>query len=648
VFVAASVAALCFVPLTFSRVIGFLLAAGFLPGAAIVARSRFRLSECLGLGSALSPVVFGVCVLVSMLLGLSPALAAWVAVAVSCVLFVVFARGNSPDERERRTIIAIGIVILLAAVMCFALPLAKLWWRARSDSWFHAAVTQKLLRDGLPVTDPYFAGLRLQYMYFYHAILAACVALTHIDPLHAMIVVNAIALVSCATAFNALAGLFSRQAGPRVAATALWLFGMNGWFYLFWVIRLARSLTGEYRGAAALKASFPWSPNGHATAMSLIGIEVNQFMFLDKFMLGTAFSLTFSLAASMLFVLLSARRGSWSVRHDAALFLCAAGAMLLHPVTGMTIGGVTVALLLLLLIVRSQTARGGPSYVRLLCVLVAGIAITMPYLRSVAPAGGGAPMASIEFQPWYAAGLFSDILPALVLALWFLHRAADHTDTAEIFGARPVAAITLSGSGLLWVWFLFLLIVSLAVNLTSNNETKFSFFLWLPLCVMATGCFERAWNWRSRRYLALFVLVSATLPLNMLYYHQAVRDKSTLAVSDDERAAYQWIQEKTPENAVFIEAGDAVRVPVLANRDDYWGTAVYANNWGYPTGEMFARHAIRDHTFSPAGLSDADAARLRELQRPVFVISDADTIGLAHLQSAFKAGSVSVWQLSKD
>jgi hypothetical protein len=134
----------------------------------------------------------------------------------------------------------------------------------------------------------------------------------------------------------------------------------------------------------------------------------------------------------------------------------------------------------------------------------------------------------------------------------------------------------------------------------------------------------------------------------MLYYHQAVRDKSTLAVSDDERAAYQWIQEKTPENAVFIEAGDAVRVPVLANRDDYWGTAVYANNWGYPTGEMFARHAIRDHTFSPAGLSDADAARLRELQRPVFVISDADTIGLAHLQSAFKAGSVSVWQLSKD
>ena len=91
--------------------------------------------------------------------------------------------------------------------MCFALPLANLWWRARADSWFHAAVTEKLLRDGLPVTDPYFAGLRLQYMYFYHAILAACVSLTRIDALHAMIVVNAIALVSCARRFQRAGGI---------------------------------------------------------------------------------------------------------------------------------------------------------------------------------------------------------------------------------------------------------------------------------------------------------------------------------------------------------------------------------------------------------------------------------------------------------
>lgn len=323
--------------------------------------------------------------------------------------------------------------------------------------------------------------------------------------------------------------------------------------------------------------------------------------------------------------------------------------MLLHPVTGMTITAVTIAVLMLLVTVRSQTARGGPSYARLLGVLIAGAAATFPYMRSVAPGGGSAaPLASLQFQPWVAVGLIADILPALVLALWFIRRAADHTDTAEIFGARPVAAVTLSGSGLLWVWFIFMLLVALSVDLSQNNETKFSYFLWLPLCVLATGCFERVWDWRSRKYFALLLLASATVPLHMLYFHQAVRDRSTLDVSGDERAAYQWIAKNTPPDAVFIEANDAVRVPVLADRDDYWGTEVYARNWNYPTGEMFARHAIRDHAFSPQGLSDADVARLHELGRPVFVISSAAAVEHAHLQGVFSAGSVSVWELPNE
>jgi hypothetical protein len=321
--------------------------------------------------------------------------------------------------------------------------------------------------------------------------------------------------------------------------------------------------------------------------------------------------------------------------------------MLFHPVTGMTIAAVTTAVLVLLLIVRSQTARGGPSYARLLALLVAGVAVTIPYAHSVAPSGGNlAPMASEHFQPWFAVGLMADILPALVLALWFFHRAADHSDTADIFGARPVASITLSGSGLLWTWFTFMLLAALTIDLTSNNETKFSFFLYLPLCALAAGCFRTRVGLEIAPPRCAGAPGLATLPLHMLYYHQAVRDHSTLAISDDEHAAYQWIEKNVPRDAVFIEADDAVRVPVLADRDDYWGTAVYASNWGYPTGEMFARHAIRDHAFSAQGLSDADVARPARLGRPVFVISSGADGARAHLRSVFTAGSVSVWELS--
>jgi hypothetical protein len=78
----------CLVPLTFTRLIAFFLAAGILPGVAIAARSRFRLSECIGLGTALSPVVFGACVLVAMSFHAPVHIAAWVALAVSacCLL----------------------------------------------------------------------------------------------------------------------------------------------------------------------------------------------------------------------------------------------------------------------------------------------------------------------------------------------------------------------------------------------------------------------------------------------------------------------------------------------------------------------------------------------------------------------------------
>lgn len=659
--VAAIVAALCVVPFTPFRLVGFFLAAGVLPGVAIASRSRFRATESIGLGTAIAPVVFGMCVLLTMALGATAHAAAWTAMGISLLVFVLAWRSGASDDdaTARRALTGLALLILIAAVMCFALPLAKLWWRARDDSWFHAAITEKLLRDGLPVTDPYFAGLRLQYMYFYHAILAACVSITRVDALHAIILVNAIALVSCAAAFHALAGLFSRRVGPRLLGTALWLFGMNGWFYLFYVVRIARAFSGETHGTAELHRFFPWTPNGHATAMALISVEGNQFMFLDKFMLGTAFSLTFSLAASMLFLLLGARRGSWSIRHDAILFLCVAGVMLLHPMTGFTLAAVTAGVVALLLLVHSQTARGGPSYARLVAALAAGVAVTVPYLRSVAPgADSGEAMASFGFQPYFAVGFLADLVPALVLALWFFRRANDHTDTREFLGSRLVDSLTLSGSGILLAWFILMLVVALTVDLPVNNETKFAYFAWLPLCALATGAFERAWDQRSRRYAAVALVLSAALPLHALYFHHAVRDRSTITVSDEEHAVYQWIQKSTPKDAVFIEESEIVRMPVLGDRDVYFGTEAYARNWGYPPAEINARRDVRDHMFSPDGPGAGDVMQLRALGRRVFVVyrrKENDPVdaherfsGSSFLRGKFAAPDISVWEVILD
>lgn len=657
------VAGFCFVPLTSFRIVGFFLCAGFIPGVAVAARSRFSRSATLGLGAAISPVLFGCCVMIAMALGARVHAAVWIATGASLVLFVLAYRSTRADQPgpplDRRALVGVLILIAVASVMSFALPLSELWWRARDDSWFHAAVTNKLLRDGLPMTDPNFAGLRLQYMYFYHSLLAACSALTGVDVFHAMIIVNAIALVSCAAEFFALAGMFARRTGPRLLGTALWLFAMNGWFYLFYVTRFARALTGESHGAETLRHFFPWSPNGHATAMSLISVEGNQFMFLDKFMLGTAFSLTFSLAASILFLLLGARRGDWGVRHDLVLFVCMAGAMLLHPMTGIALAAVTLALLAILLLVRSQTARGGPSYARLVGWLAAGVAVTLPYMRSVMPRGGeGEALAVFRLQPGVAIGLLAGILPALVFAVRFFRGAGDDAETPKRFGARPVRELTLSGSGLLAMWFLLMLVVALSVDLDVNNETKFVYLLWLPLCALAAGCFEQVWDSARGRRFALIAVASATLPLHMLYFHHAVRDQSTLAIADQERAVYQWIRKSTPGDAVFIEENDIVRVPVLADRDLYWGTGTYARQFGYPPAEMAARRDLRDHMFSKEGPGADDVLQLRVLGRRVFVIyrlKGDDMIAAPErfehsprLRGKFATTEVAVWEVILD
>jgi hypothetical protein len=611
----------------------------------------------LGVGTALSPVLFGAFALISLFAGIPVDGAAWIAAAAGLALFVAWgggAPGASPDDR--RALRGILVLVVIAAVMAFALPLSEFWWRAREDSWFHAAVADKLARDGLPLTDPYFAGLRLQYMYFYHAILAACAALARIDPFHAMMLVNAMALSSCALAFHALAGLFSRRAGPRLLGTCVWLFAMNGWFYLFLPLRLARAFTGETHGLEMLRRFFPWSPPGHATAMSLVSVEGNQFMFLDKFMIGTAFSLTLGLAASLLFLLLSARRGRWSGRHDFAFMFSLAGATVLHPMTGVTLAVVTALVLALLLMIRAQPSAGGPSYGRLVAWIGLAVAATIPYVRSVAPRDGtGGASVGFGFQPAVAVGLLADVLPALAFAALFFRRAGPHRDTPELLGARPVADLSLSASGMLAVWTLLALVVALTVDLTTNNETKFAYLVLLPLSALAVGGFERVWDSVRARRAVVIAAASATLPLHMLYFHHAVRDPSVLAVGEQERAVYHWIAKSTPPDAVFIEENDLVRVPVLASRDLYWGNEGYARNWGYPRAEMQARRRLRDAVFSPEGPSEVDVMQLRTLGRRVFVIyrmKENDLIN-AHerfqntrrFRGKFATTEVAVWEV---
>ena len=73
-------------------------------------------------------------------------------------------------------------------------------------------------------------------------------------------------------------------------------------------------------------------------------------------------------------------------------------------------------------------------------------------------------------------------------------------------------------------------------------------------------------------------------------------------------------------NAIFLEADDIVRIPVLAARDQYWGTELYSIDWNYPDSEMKARRALRDAIFGDDELSEELLAHAAALDRPFYVV----------------------------
>ncbi len=110
------------------------------------------------------------------------------------------------------------------------------------------------------------------------------------------------------------------------------------------------------------------------------------------------------------------------------------------------------------------------------------------------------------------------------------------------------------------------------------------------------------------------------MPLNALYFAGAFADRSKFNRTLSEISLYDWIRKTTRDEALFLEADDIVRIPVLAGRDQYWGTEAYAHIWGYPPDEIEARRSLRDAIFGEKELTDDLLEHAAALRRPFYVV----------------------------
>jgi hypothetical protein len=616
VFLVAVVVLLA-LPVAAVRVFAALIILCYLPAAPFAARAGLPLSASVALIVTTSPILIVLPVVAVMLLGLPILTAAWAIVGIAMAQFLVYGtqRALVATPEDRRLLFALAIILVAATLLSVWLPLTNAWWRVREDSWFHAAVFHRIANHGLPVADPYFTPLRLQYMYFYHVLLLTVSTITGLGPFASMIFANLMALGGCVFGVNYLVGLFTRTRLARTLAVALTVFGLNGLFYLFFPIRVARAFLGETTGVELLRHFFSLSPPGHDAAVRFLSVEGNQFLFLDKFMLGTAMSLTLGMICVILALILSMRSGRWNGLLTFFYVVLVAGVLYLHLIMGVTVVAATAGTMAVMAVTgpRGRREDGDLPLGRQAIYTALAVALALPYILNIIPHHGEDRAVRLAVQPRQMIGTVGCIFAVLVPAVWYLVRARRDRPPGPIAGLAP--------AGILAVWTAFVLLQAFLVDLPTVNETKFSYPLHLALAALAAGALDRwvAVGARGRGIAVAYVLL-CTVPANAIYFGCAFADGNSFEISDSEQSVYEWISKTTDEEAMFLEANDIVRVPVLAARDQYWGTEAYALNWKYPSSEMNPRRALRDAVFGDRPLDDAVLEHARELERPMYVV----------------------------
>ena len=508
---------------------------------------------------------------------------------------------------------------LLLAAAALLPALLRPWIRLRADSWFHAAVVYEIERGGIPPQDPYFAGLPLQYMWFFHGLMAGVRRVVPISPFDLMVIVNGLALVALIMASANLAGWLARRQGAdagraETMAAVVVPLGLGVLFWLFMPIRALKALVGASGGMSELVQLFRLTPLDIPTARAFLSDFGSVPFFLNKFMVGTAYGLALTgflvyLGAMVRFV--DRPRLAPLLVAIPALFLT----LMFHPVVGFTtvaVSGLTGVALMI-----TGVRRGGASFRSAATwgvAVLAALALAGPYLVGVTRGKPGTQMVPIHLDWVNVVGL--------LIGCSFVLLAAFPAGRRLWREAQPFGRFLVT-------WILATFVFASIIRLPGPNTTdKFTYLLYLPLAILASV--HLATIWRGPRHVVIAVLLLA--PANLIGYASYFTDPDRSARPIEVTQAYDWLRTNTPRDAVILDSGERCDALVTVPRRQYWGRESYAEQWGYDTIEMDRRRSLRDRLLGPPGVADGVFDRsllepLRQLGSPVYLIVRAEDVG---------------------
>ncbi len=569
------------------RWLGAAVGLGFAPGFAVsrllggVERGWLVISRSLFIG----PLVSGAAATVLLVLGLTVPTAALLCLAAGYgAAFLALLRGQSPagpSPRWERRLIVWLVVLAALALLPHAL---RSWVRMRSDAVFHTAVVFEIASRGVPPGDPYFAGLSLSYIWFYHAMLAVWAEAAGVLAWDLGGLLNAFWLVSLGGAVYALSRRAGRPGREAFFAALFVPLGLNAFFFLGFGVKLARSLVGETAGWGELRRLFSLRPFTFDQMLAFTSIYGSPPAFLNKYLVMTGLGGAITSLAWLGEGLVGWARSSSrpprasgeTARRFAGVSLAAFGAWVWNPgVAGAGALGLLPAGALLLAwpgAVRRRVVVMGAS------AFACGSALAAPLLlQTVGRAEASLP---IGWSPAWA-GILIASAAALVLGLPALRRLPARA------GARAFRALAL-GMMVAALW---------TVLPPPNSGDKMPFVFYLFLAVAAGWTLARWWTAlraRGRSAWAWTILIALCVPISALYLAVYLFEKAPAPSSRDARSLYAWMAERTPPDAVFVDSQERADVLALVPRRQYWGREPYAHQRGYPSAEMNRRRDVRD------------------------------------------------------
>jgi hypothetical protein len=560
--------------------------------------------------------------------GLGLASAAQVVGALSWAVWVALewraARAAAPPrEAVPATRLAWGWAAgggLLVALVLFSDP----WLRLRGDAWVHGGIIWDLIERGMPPEDPRFAGMTLNYVWFFNLFIALLASVRGGDPFAFMAVSNAASLA----AVLAIGWLLGRRVwgDARAAAGAALLtgLGLNAGMWLLWPLRLLRGLLGEDRGPEAVARELAMSHwNDAQVIFDLAAPFTHMVSFLDKFLHGTALNVAYLQFMVFLWAWLAALGGG-GARALAWGAAGAAGMMLFHGVVGLSVLPVAAAAAT---VVWRVAGRGGwpPLRGRLAAfaaAAAAGAALTAPYTLAItrgwAPSRSGLRHSFLQFDPWMPWTLVS----ALAVTAWFARRPLRRA-LAERRGDAALLALFAAG----------MVAFALAVTLPLGNSAKFLFQAFIPLAVLGGAGFHdelAAWRRRLGRAgaaAAVALVLGATPVLTVRGYlvDPSGATAPELHPAPGEAILYAWMRDSLARHAVVVDHGFRSAAMVMAGRQLYLGDRSGPERAAFPLDQLTERRAVMTDLYGPADSLARDAAALARLGRPaVVVVRDAD------------------------